>query len=203
MCLKKKPTISSHQLSFKFRSLWEPQFVLGRQCLGEQFLNDALVAILRHRQFADQQIARPFQHLLLAERQRLGLVQHQQALQHASDFEQRAGAHALGVFLEAVLPISIVQALAIRKKIKDFLDFPVAHHPPQANAIDVVEGNHDLQTAGLDLKQVKLLDGGADRPTADLLDHAYTVVGVHNFIADVETVATNHEETPVSAPEQL
>jgi hypothetical protein len=59
-----------------------------------------------------------------------------------------------------------------------------------------VERDHHLQAAGLDFEQVELLDRGADGPAADLFDDSYAVVWVNNFVADVETVATNHEETP-------
>ena len=60
--------------------------------------------------------------------------------------------------------------------------------------------NHDLQAAGLNLKQVELLDAGADGTAADLLDDSYAVVGVNDFIAYVKTsVGADLEGTPTSA----
>ena len=61
-------------LSLEFRSFREPQAALGER-LAEQFFDHALFAVLSHGQLADQEIASPLQHLLLAERKRLGCVQ--------------------------------------------------------------------------------------------------------------------------------
>src|SRR6516162_9101488 len=168
--------------------------MLDRQRLRQQLLHHPLVAVLGHGQFTDQQVARALQHLLFAERQRLRLMQHEQALQHPRHFQQGSGPHALRVLLEAVLPVGVAETLAICKKIKDLLDFAVPYHAPQPHAADVVERNPDLQAAGFDAHQVEFFYGGTDRQAADLLDDADTVVGIDNFVADVETVATNHEE---------
>ena len=80
------------------------------------------------------------------------------------------------------------------------MDFSVPYHPPQTDAVDVVEGDHNLKTAGFNLEQVELFHTGADGPAADLLDDSYAMVGVNDFIAYVETsVAADHEGTPTNA----
>src|SRR4029077_19312081 len=60
--------------------------------------------------------------------------------------------------------------------------------------------HHDFQAAGLDLEQVELFHTFADRPAADLLNNSYAMIGINDFVTDVEsTVATDHEGTPASA----
>jgi hypothetical protein len=61
-------------LRYKIRRFGEAQFAL-REGSGEHLLDVGFLAVFGHRQLTDQQIACPLQHLLLAEGERLGLVQ--------------------------------------------------------------------------------------------------------------------------------
>src|SRR5205085_317373 len=72
----------------------------------EQCLNFGFFAVASHCQLADQEIASALQHLLLAEGKRLGLMKGDQALQYSRHFQQRSGAHAVGIFFEAVFPVA-------------------------------------------------------------------------------------------------
>jgi hypothetical protein len=49
-----------------------------------------------------------------------------------------------------------------------------------------VEWDFHLKAAGFDFEEVKFLDVKADCPAADLLDYAYAVVGINNFVADLK-----------------
>ena len=63
--------------------------------------------------------------------------------------------------------------------------------------------DHHLKAAGFDLEEVELFDVFADGAAADLLDHAYPMVGIDNFVSDVETsVTADHEETPTRAGQE-
>ena len=84
-------------------------------------------------------------------------MEEKQALQHRRHLEQRSGAHAIGVFLEAVLPVGVVVAFPIGQKIHDLLDLPVFHHPSQTDRAHVVKRDHDFQAAGLYFEQVEVL----------------------------------------------
>src|SRR5207248_7578212 len=76
----------------------------------------------------------------------------------------------------------------------------VLHHPTKPHRGDIVKRDHHLETAGLNLQQVELLDARADGPAADLLDDSYAMVGVNDFIAYVEiAVAGDHEGHPKGA----
>jgi hypothetical protein len=80
----------------------------------------------------------------------------------------------------------MVVALAIDKEVKDFGDFPILDHWTQAHRSHVVERDFHPQTAGFDLQKVKFLDVEAYRPAADLLDNPDAVIGIYDFIADLE-----------------
>src|SRR3984885_4970349 len=113
-------------------------------------------------------------------------MQRDQALQNAGYFEQRAGAHAVRVFLEAVFPVSIASILANRKTVQHLLDFAVANYSPQTYATRVLAGHHYLQAAGFDVENIKLLDGRPDGSAAYLFNDGDTMDGTDNLVADVE-----------------
>lgn len=187
--------IKKGNLGLELGNFGQAQVAL-RKSQGEHLFNLGLLAVSRHGKFADQQIAGTLQHLLLPKRKRFGLVKSDQTFEHPCNFNQRAGAHAVGILLEAVLPVGGAQVVSDREKIEDFLHLAVPHHPPDANAAHIIAGHHDLEAASFDVEQIELLDGGPDRPAADLLDYGDPVVGVDNFVADVEIqVCTAHKYT--------
>src|ERR1700691_41486 len=109
-----------------------------------------------------------------------------QALYDSGDFDQGAGAHALGILFEAVFPVAVASAIANGKNIKDFLDFAVADDPPQAYAAHILARDHHLEAARFNVQQVELFDGRAHRAAADLFDNTYAVIGIDDLVADVE-----------------
>src|ERR1043166_922890 len=113
-------------------------------------------------------------------------MQGDQALEHSRHFEQRASAHAVGIFLEPVFPVAVSVALANRKEVPNFLNFPIADSPPQPDAPRVVARDHHFQAAGLDVQQVKLFYRRTYGPAADLFNDSDAMVGVNDFIANVE-----------------
>src|SRR5689334_4131280 len=86
----------------------------------------------------------------------------------------------------------MVVALAIHKKTKDFSDLTVFHHRAQADHSYVAERDLHFQSAGFDLEEVKLLYGRSNGPAADLFDHAYSMVWIYNFVADLKIQITIH-----------
>lgn len=179
----------------EFRSFREAQIAL-RQRQREQLFDLGFFAIARHGDFADQQIAGALEHFLFAEGKRLGLVQRDQVLQHSGDFEQGAGAHAVGILFEAVFPVGVAVAVGKGEKVQNLLHFAVSNHPANAYAAHVVAGHHNLQAAGFDIKKIELLNGRPDRTAADLFDNPHPVVGIDDLIADVKIqVRTTHKGT--------
>src|SRR5450631_1424132 len=124
-------------------------------------------------------------------------MQSDQAFQDAGHFQQRAGTHALGVFLEAVFPVAVASVFADGKGVQDLLDFAVANHTAQANAAGVLAGYHYFEAAGFDVEEVEPLNGRADGAAADLFNHPNAVIGIHNLVADVEIqIRTAHVRHP-------
>ncbi len=189
------------RLSGELGGVWEAQ---GAFCesVSQQTLDHCLLAIAGHGQFADQQIAAALQHFLFAEGYSLRLIQNQKALQHRRNFEQRTGAHTVGIDPETVLPIFVVVAIARSKKFHNLIDFLVLYDRAHADRVHIVKWHHHLEAAGLNGEQVKLLDVLPNGATANLLYNSNAMVGVNDFIADTETaVTTQHEENRLTSSE--
>src|SRR5215472_11729198 len=172
-------------LGLKFGSFRESQLAF-REGLGEHLLDLGFLAITRHGQLAHQQVTRPFEHLLLAKGEWLGLMQRDQVLQYVSHFEQRPGTHALGILFEAVLPVAVAVALGNREQVKHLLDLSIANNPAQPDAAGVIARYHHLEATGLDVQEVEPFDRRAHRPAADLFNDSNTMVGINDLIANVE-----------------
>src|SRR5271166_5871830 len=104
-------------LGLEFGSFRETELAFGKGG-RENFFDLGFFAIASHGELADQKIAGALQHLFLAERERLGLMQSDQTFQDTGNFKQRSGAHAVRVFLEAVLPVSVPIALGDGEQIQ-------------------------------------------------------------------------------------
>src|SRR5215467_13304767 len=148
------------------------------------------LAVAGEGQFTHKKIAGTFEHLLFPKRETLRLFEHQQAFQNSRDFHQRPRAHAVGVLLEAVLPIWGTRAFAVGEVIENFLDVAVFDDPAQAYRFHAMEGYGHFQVAGFNVQQVILLGLGSEGTAADLFDNPYSVVRINYPIPDVEiTVA--------------
>src|SRR5580692_6004814 len=145
----------------EFGGFGKSKITLG-QSQAQKFFNLRLFAVTRHGEFADQQVAGAFEHLLFAEGERLSLMEGDQALEDAGHLEQRTGPHAVGILLEAVLPVGRGEVVGDRKEVENLLHLAVANHAPYTHAAHIVAGHHHLEAAGLDVKKVELFHGGAD-----------------------------------------
>ena len=96
----------------------------------------------------------------------------------------------------------IAFALAVGKKIDDFLDFAVTDDLAKAHDAHAVKGNHHTQAAGFDLEPVALLHRGPNGPAADLLNDSHPMVRVDHFVADDETKNIIHAESTASSRER-
>src|SRR6185437_5575667 len=76
--------------------------------LGEGLHDDSFGAfgagVSRGGHFADQEVLRALEHFLFAERERLAAAEGNETFENDGDFEEGTGAHALGIFLEAMFP---------------------------------------------------------------------------------------------------
>jgi hypothetical protein len=93
--------------------------------------------VARGGHFADQEILRAFQHFLFAEGEGLAAAEGNETLEDDGDFEEGPGAHALGVFLEAVFPVVMRVELTLFEEAKDFGGFRGTNHGAKANGFCV------------------------------------------------------------------
>src|SRR5216684_3563870 len=176
-------------LGLQFAGFGELEVVLG-ESLGEQDFDIGLFAVAGHGQFANQQVTGALEHFLFAEGKALGFFQDQKVLHDRRDLEQRSGTHAIGIVFEAVFPVGGVVTFAVGKKSQDLLDITVLHHSPQSHGYHAVEGHRHFEIAGLNIKEVVLLDLLTKGAGADLFDNSYAVVGIDDAVTNVEITVT-------------
>ncbi len=93
--------------------------------------------------FADEQVLRAFEHFLFAEGERLAAAEGNETLEDDGDFEERSGAHALGILFEAVLPVVVRVEFAGFEEPKDFDGFRGTNDGTKANDHGVRLRDHD------------------------------------------------------------
>ena len=98
--------------------------------------------------FADEEVLRAFEHFLFAEGERLAAAEGNETLEDDGHFEERSGAHALGILFEAVLPVVVRVQFALLEETKDFGGFRGTNDRTKANSHGVGLRDHDSQTAG-------------------------------------------------------
>ncbi len=120
--------------------------------LGQGFDDDGFGAlrsgIAGGGHLADEKVLRAFEHFLFAEGERLAAAEGDKAFEDDGDFEEGTGAHALGILLEAVLPVGMRVEFALFEEAKDFAGFIGANDGTKANCSRIGLRNHDPQTAG-------------------------------------------------------
>src|SRR3984885_10350630 len=159
--LRRSRGVQAKKSGLEFGGFRKSKITLG-QSQAQKFFNLRLFAVTRHGEFADQQVAGAFKHLLFAEGERLSLMEGDQALEDAGNLEQRTGPHAVGILLEAVLPVGRAEVVGDGKKVENLLHLAVANHASYADAPHIVAGHHHLEAAGFDVKKIELFHGGAD-----------------------------------------
>src|SRR5260370_10362287 len=97
---------------------------------------------------ADEEVLRAFEHFLFAEGERLAAAEGNEALEDDGDFEEGPGAHALRVFLEAVLPIVMRVEFALFEEPQNFAGFHRTNNGTKADGHGVGLRDHDTQAAG-------------------------------------------------------
>ena len=109
--------------------------------LGERLDDNGLggfrSGVARGGHFADQQVLRAFEHFLFAEGEWLAAAEGNETLEDDGDFEEGPGAHALGVFLEAVLPVVMRVEFASFEEAEDFGGFRGTNDGTKANGFCV------------------------------------------------------------------
>lgn len=93
--------------------------------------------VARGGHLTDEKILRAFEHFLFAEGEGLAAAERNETLEDDGDFEEGTGAHALGVFLEAVLPVVVRIEFALFEEAKDFDGFRGTNHGAKANGFSV------------------------------------------------------------------
>src|SRR6267143_1856384 len=78
----------------------------------------------------------------------LAAAEGNETLEDDGDFEEGSGAHALGVLLEAVLPVVMRVEFALLEETKNFGGFDGTNDGAKANGFCVGLRDHDAQAAG-------------------------------------------------------
>jgi hypothetical protein len=134
---------------------------------------------------ADEEVLRAFEHFLFSEGERLAAAEGNETLEDDGDFEERSGAHALGVLLEAVLPVVVRVEFAGFEEAKDFGGFRGTNDGTKANGHGVGLRDHDAQTAGNNANHEVTFGSAVQDSVADLFNNAHTVIRVNDLVADL------------------
>ena len=135
--------------------------------------------------FADEEVLRAFEHFLFAEGERLAAAEGNETLQDDGDFEERPGAHALGVLFEAVLPVMMRVEFALFEEAKNFGGFGGTNDGTKANSHGVGLRDHDAQATGNNADHEVTFGSAVQDSVADLLNNAHTVIWVNDLVADL------------------
>ncbi len=135
--------------------------------------------------FADEEVLRAFQHFLFAEGERFAAAEGNETLEDDGDFEEGPGAHALGVFLEAVFPVVMRVEFAGFEKAQDFAGFRGTNNGTKANSHGVGLRDHDTQAAGNNADHEVTFGSAVQDSVADLFNNAHTVIRVNDLVADL------------------
>jgi len=141
--------------------------------------------VARGGHFADEQVLRAFEHFLFAEGKRLAAAEGNETLEDDGDFEEGPGAHALGVLLEAVLPVVVRVEFAGFEEAEDFGGFRGSNNGTKANGDGVGLRDHDTQTAGNNANHEVTFGSAVQDAVADLFNNAHTVIRVNDLVADL------------------
>src|SRR5690349_15871740 len=120
--IKKSALIRRKYLLEFFRDHRELQFGLG-EGLDNHPLGAFGGGVFGGSHFADQQVLGALQHFLFTEGEGLAAAEGNEALEDGGDFNQRSRAHALGVLLEAVLPVRMRVQFALFQEAQDLIGF--------------------------------------------------------------------------------
>jgi hypothetical protein len=156
--------------------------------LGEGLHDDSFGAfgggVSRGGHFADQEVLCALEHFLFAERERFAAAEGNETLEDDGDFEEGAGAHALGIFLEAMLPVVVRVQFAFFEEAKDFGGFRGADNGTKANGFRVRLRNHDAQAAGNDANHEVTFGSTIQNAVTDLFNQSNTVVRVYDLVTN-------------------
>jgi hypothetical protein len=135
--------------------------------------------------FADEEILGALEHFLFAERERLAGAKRHETLEDHGNFEKSSGAHALGVFFEAMLPVVVRVEFALLEEAEDFAGFNGANNGAQTNGNGIRLRNHDAQTTRNNANHEVALGSAVQDAVADLFYNSNAVVRINDLVADL------------------
>ena len=106
--------------------------------------------------------------------------------QHLGNFKDIPGTHPVREILEAVLPIIRRRGKVARQRLEEHVALTGSYGPAKAHFIGVGNRNQNEGIRCGEPKRIKRQRYGADLLLLNLFDCADTVVGVNDFLADLE-----------------
>src|ERR1043166_2555853 len=107
-------------------------------------------------------------------------------LEHLSDFKDISAAHLVGKILEPILPIIRGRSEVARKGLEERVALTRSNGPSQAHLIGVGNGNQNEGICSCKPKRIKRERYRSDLLLLNLFDCADTMIGVNDFLADLE-----------------
>src|SRR5713226_9045100 len=156
------------------------------QCLIDAGFDVALWLATNGGQLGNDQIPRPLEHPLFAERQRFYLAEVTKMLEHGSHFKDVAGAHFFGKILEAILPIVGRSCKVAGEGFEKHIAFARRNRTTQANFRSIGNRNQNQRVRRGETERIERKRYCSDLFLLDLFNYSDTVIWVNNFLADLE-----------------
>src|SRR5213080_647348 len=106
--------------------------------------------------------------------------------EHRSDFKNISRAHLVGKIFEAVLPIAWGRGKISCQGLEEGFAFDRADRTTQTDFDSIGDGNQNKGIGCGESKRIKRKRYCSDLLLLDLFDCTDTVIGVNNFLADLE-----------------
>src|SRR6266446_10317192 len=151
------------------------------------------------RQLAYYEVPCTFEHPFLAERERLAHRQVCEILQNFGDVKDVPSLHAFEEFLISVFPIDGGICEVRREGFQQPVALIVVDWRPEADLNCIGDRNHNSRFGRFEPKQVEAILHSCNFGSGNLLDYAYAVIRIDNFLAYFEahryllvTIERNH-----------
>ena len=116
-------------------------------------------------------------------------------LEHLGNCKDVAGAHLFGKILEAIFPIVGRRRKIAGENLEKIIAFGGRYRPAQADFDSIGHRYQDQRIRRCQPKRVERKRHRSDLFLFDLFDYADTVIGINNFLADLEAHLITSEES--------
>src|ERR1051326_152696 len=165
------------------------------KCLIHSGFDSAFRLATYGGQLRNDQISRTFEHTLLAERERLDMTEIVEMFEHFCNFKDVTGAHLFRKILKKIFPVVGGRRKICGEGIKQDVAFAGRDRAAQAYFGSIGNWHKDQRIRGCQPQRVERKRYRSNLFLFNLFDHTDTVIGINNFLANLEAHLITSEES--------